>query len=105
MELTGWDQPGYDDSKWMPVQRTAIPLGTLRGAMAPNMKVVKQIKQVAVNKIGNKYVIDLGQNMAGWLKMRINNAKSGVGAAHVNTNYIRFCHNVYRFNELKYFGS
>ncbi len=77
MELTGWDQPGYDDSKWMPVQRTAIPLGTLRGAMAPNMKVVKQIKPVAVNKIGNKYVIDLGQNMAGWLKMRINNAKSG----------------------------
>ena len=57
MELTGWDQPGYDDSKWMPVQRTAIPLGTLRGAMAPNMKVVKQIKPVAVNKIGNKYVI------------------------------------------------
>ncbi len=77
MELTGWDQPGYDDSKWMPVQRTAIPLGTLRGAMAPNMKVVKQIKPVAVNKIGNKYVIDLGQNMAGWLKMRINDAKSG----------------------------
>ena len=77
MELTGWDQPGYDDSKWMPVQRTAIPLGTLRGAMAPNMKVVKQIKPVAVNKIGNKYVIDLGQNMAGWLKMRINDAKRG----------------------------
>ena len=72
-----WTKPGFDDTQWEKAERVAIPLGTLRGAMSPNMKVVKQIKPVAVNKIGNKYVIDLGQNMAGWLKMRINNAKSG----------------------------
>ena len=41
--LGDWTRTGYDDSGWMKAERTAIPMGTLRGAMAPNMKVLKKM--------------------------------------------------------------
>ena len=98
MELTGWDMPGYDDSKWRPAERVAIPTGTLRGAMAPNMKVVEQIKPAGIQKIGSKYVVDLGQNMAGWLKVRINNAKSGDTVKIVFAEKVDSSGNLWRAN-------
>lgn len=74
-ELTGWDKPGYDDSTWKDVERTAIPDGTLRGAMAPNMKVLRTLKPISMTKIGNKYILDMGQNMVGWVRMKVNGSE------------------------------
>ncbi|WP_288317767.1 family 78 glycoside hydrolase catalytic domain [Xylanibacter caecicola] len=76
-ELTGWSAAGYDDKQWMNAERVAIPYGTLRGAMSPNMKVVKTVKPVSLKKRGNSMILDMGQNMAGWLKVRINSTKAG----------------------------
>ena len=73
----GWTRPGFDDSQWIHAERTAIPLGTLRGAMAPNMKVVRQVTPVAITKKGGKVVLDMGQNMAGWLKVRMSRLQAG----------------------------
>lgn len=66
-ELGAWTSVGYDDSKWMTAERVGIPTGTLRGAMSPNMKVVKTMKPVSITKHGKGYIIDMGQNMAGWI--------------------------------------
>ena len=76
-EFSGWTLPGFDDSQWMNAERTAIPLGTLRGTMAPAMKVLAQLKPVSMERKGDKLVIDMGQNMAGWLKLRMGTFKSG----------------------------
>lgn len=76
-EFGNWTSPGYDDSKWMAAERVALPYGTLRGAMSPNMKVVKTLKPVSIRKHGDSFIVDLGQNMAGWLKVRIGNVNSG----------------------------
>ena len=76
-ELTGWNEVGYDDSSWSPAQRVAIPLGTLRGQMTPGMKVIEQVPVKEMNKKGDYLILDLGQNMAGWLKLRLNNLKEG----------------------------
>ena len=71
-ELTGWTKPGYDDSGWLQAERTALPQGTLRGTMMPGMKVVRTLKPKSVKRMGtDKWVVDMGQNMAGWLKLRI----------------------------------
>ena len=70
-EFNGWTLPGFDDSKWMNAERTAIPYGTLRGQMSPGMKVVKTLKPKSVTRKGDKIIIDMGQNMAGWLKLRV----------------------------------
>lgn len=74
-EFTNWTSVGFDDSQWMNAERTAIPLGTLRGAMSPNMKVVCQLEPKELTKKDGKLILDMGQNMAGWLNIRINNAQ------------------------------
>ena len=70
-ELGDWATVGYDDSTWQLAERVSIPTGTLRGAMAPNMKVLQTIKPISIVKVGDKYIMDMGQNMVGWIKMKV----------------------------------
>lgn len=70
-EFAGWTEVGFDDSQWMNAERTAIPYGTLRGAMAENMKVLRQVNPCNMIRKGDKLILDMGQNMAGWLKCRM----------------------------------
>ena len=76
-EFSNWTNIGFDDSQWMNAERTAIPLGTLRGAMAPNMKVICQLEPKSLTHKDGKLVLDMGQNMAGWLNVRIANLQQG----------------------------
>ena len=76
-EFSNWTNIGFDDSQWMNAERTAIPLGTLRGAMAPNMKVICQLEPKSITRKDGKLVLDMGQNMAGWLNVRIANLQQG----------------------------
>ncbi len=75
-ELEGWASCGFDDSKWLKAQRTDIPQAYLRGQMTEGMKVLKTINPVSVTPSkGNGVIIDLGQNMTGWLKAKIRGQK------------------------------
>ena len=47
-DLGNWTATDYDDSQWQAAERVAIPLGTLRGAMAENMKVLKTLKPISI---------------------------------------------------------
>ena len=76
-ELTGWCTTSYDDSQWEQAERVALPLGTLRGTMTPGMAVRRSIAPRSVVRQGEKVVVDMGQNMAGWLKIRIAKACEG----------------------------
>ena len=75
--LDGWTSPDYDDSAWGNAERVAIPTGTLRGAMAPNMTITQTIQPKAMERKGDKVVVDMGQNMAGWLAVNIKDTHSG----------------------------
>ncbi|WP_294470528.1 family 78 glycoside hydrolase catalytic domain [uncultured Bacteroides sp.] len=70
-ELGNWTQAGYDDKNWMPAQRVSIPSGTLRAQMMPGMRVTETLKPVSIQKMGDRYILDIGQNMAGWIRFRI----------------------------------
>ncbi len=76
-ELGNWTTVGYDDSSWQLAERAAIPQGTLRGAMSENMKILKSLAPLSVQKHGDGFLVDMGQNMAGWLRLRISNATPG----------------------------
>ena len=76
-ELGDWTKAGFDDSKWQQAERTAIPYGTLRGAMSENMKVLHQLKPKSLTRRGDKLILDMGQNMAGWLKCRMASLSAG----------------------------
>ncbi len=71
MEMMGWSEVGFDDSGWLKAERTDIPQAYLRAQMMPGMKVLKQIRPLSVK--GN--IVDVGQNMAGWLKVRVRGQK------------------------------
>ena len=70
-EMPGWSEVGFDDSRWQNAERTDIPQAYLRAQMTPGMKVRKQMSPLAVK--GN--IVDMGQNMAGWLKVRVRGQK------------------------------
>ena len=76
-EFQGWTMAGFNDKKWENAERVAIPTGTLRGAMSPNMKVLKQLDVQTLTMHGDTAIIDLGQNIAGWLKMKVSGATAG----------------------------
>ena len=71
-ELTGWSEVGYDDSSWGSAERVAIPYGTLRAQMMEGMKVVDTLKPLSVTRLEeDKYILDMGQNMVGWIRMKV----------------------------------
>ena len=75
--FTNWTIVGYDDSPWQNAERTAIPQGVLRGAMTPNMTILEQLSPKSLTKKGDKLIVDMGQNMAGWLKIRMSALQIG----------------------------
>ncbi|MGZ3882502.1 MAG: family 78 glycoside hydrolase catalytic domain, partial [Flavisolibacter sp.] len=71
-ELNGWDLAGFNDSKWLNVQLVKAPGGVLKAQMNENMKVMETIRPVSIKHLSNgKYILDMGQNMAGWLRMQV----------------------------------
>ena len=68
LEHEGWNDVGFDDSGWYQAQRAAIPEGTLRAQMTPNMAVgYGPVDKRSMRKWGNGVIVDFGQNMAGWV--------------------------------------
>lgn len=98
-EFNGWNKNGFDDSAWLPVDLTTdpgenrryfadsvpqknepkTPNGdlTLKKArrvaqLNENMKIMARIKPVSIKELRTGvYILDLGQNMAGWLKIQV----------------------------------
>ena len=70
-ELGSWSETGYDDSSWLQAERVSIPSGYLRGQTIPGIKVVEKINPRTIRKSANGYILDMGQNMVGWLRIRV----------------------------------
>ncbi len=70
-ELTGWNQVNFDDSNWQEAERVGMPDGSLRAQPMAGMKVVDKITPVSITPLGQGFILDLGQNMAGWLRIHV----------------------------------
>lgn len=69
-ELTGWNQTGYNDRLWLKAENVKAPGGVLVAQANPPMKVMERIKPLSIRPSApGKYILDMGQNMAGWLKL------------------------------------
>ncbi|MNJ93832.1 Bacterial alpha-L-rhamnosidase [compost metagenome] len=78
-EFKGWSEPGFDESKWLKTEYVQEPGGTYEAQLNEGMKVMKNIAAVSVTKRPNgKYIIDFGQNFAGWVKFSVKGAKGTV---------------------------
>ena len=75
-EAVGWNKIGFDDSKWMKAEFVQEPTGTIEAQMNENIRVMKTIKPVSIKKLsGDRYVLDMGQNMVGWLQIQVKAAR------------------------------
>ncbi|WP_316800581.1 alpha-L-rhamnosidase [Pedobacter frigidisoli] len=75
-EASGWNKVGFDDGKWSKAEFVQEPAGTIGAQMNENMRIMNTLKPVSISKIsGGRYVVDMGQNMVGWLQMKVKGAK------------------------------
>ena len=75
-EILGWSKPGFDDSKW---EKVSILDHSKKILIAPQGEVVKAIEEIKPIKIvttpKGETVFDMGQNMVGWVKLKMNGKK------------------------------
>ncbi len=70
-EKPGWDRFGYNDHDWQAVQIMPAPASRLRARFMPPIKVDGTIRPISVHQPKpGVFVFDLGQNMAGWTRVR-----------------------------------
>jgi len=71
-EQPGWDQPGFDDSTWKSAVRAEAPAGRLVAQIQPPIRITRTLQPVAVTEPEpGTFVVDMGQNFAGWIRMRV----------------------------------
>ena len=74
-EKDGWDQYGYDDHAWQPAQLMSAPAGVLRSRQMPPLKIRTTLRPRAMHQTkAGTFVFDLGQNIAGWVRLRARGA-------------------------------
>ncbi len=77
-EFGEWTSAGFNDSRWIKPQLVAAPKGKLLAQFSPSMKVKQTILPVSIKKTtGGKYILDMGQNFSGWVKLLNINGKRG----------------------------
>lgn len=77
-EKNGWDKNGYNVENWEAVSITSAPPGKLQSDMSEPVRVAEIIRPVSVTKVAEgTYVLDMGQNIAGWVRLRVKGAKTG----------------------------
>ncbi|MDP4274784.1 MAG: family 78 glycoside hydrolase catalytic domain [Bacteroidota bacterium] len=76
LELGDWNQNGFDDSQWKSADIMDNPRGSLTAQQNPNITVQDEVHPVSISKRADgKYIVDMGQNMVGWLNIRLKGKK------------------------------
>lgn len=71
-EFKGWNNTGFDDSKWQQPELVSAPTGKIVAQFSEPMKVKQTIKPVSIKKISDgKFIMDMGQNFSGWVNMNV----------------------------------
>ena len=71
-EFTGWSSAGFNDAQWWKPSLVQAPPGRLKAQMNEPMRLMKTVEPVSVTRISEgKYILDMGQNFAGWLQLRV----------------------------------
>lgn len=70
-EFPEWCTSSFDDSSWAQACKTVPPLGKLCAQLNPNITIMEKIRPTHVYEMtSGVYIMDMGQNMVGWLKIQ-----------------------------------
>lgn len=76
LEMTGWSKNGFDDTAWQQVEILNHSKDILVAPQGPPVKAIEEIipKEI-INTPKGETVLDLGQNIVGWARMKVQGPK------------------------------
>ena len=78
-KLTGWNNPGYDDKNWQHVKTGYYNNSNLIASEGSPVRKIQEIKPVKIFRTPKGSLIaDMGQNMVGWLRLKVSGKKGTV---------------------------
>ncbi len=78
-EMPGWAATGFDDSKWGKVSVLDYSKEHLVAPQGPPVQAIEEIKPVKLfTTPKGETVLDLGQNMVGWVRLKVTGKKGDV---------------------------
>ena len=70
LEMEGWNTTGFEERNWSEAAIMEAPAGELTAQPNPNLRVMEEITPIHITPIeGGKFILDMGQNMVGWLSV------------------------------------
>ena len=79
MKLTGWDLVGYNDKSWINVNTGNYNNANLIASEGAPVRKIQEIRPVKVFRTPKgTLVVDMGQNMVGWLRLKVTGNKGTV---------------------------
>ena len=76
-ELGDWNKTGYDDSAWLQAELVKAPEGQLSAQPNPNITVMEKLKPISLFQKGDKWYLDMGQNMVGFINIKVHGQQPG----------------------------
>ena len=76
-DLGDWNKAGYDDNAWLQAELVDAPEGELTAQPNPNITVMEKLKPVSLFQKGDKWYLDMGQNMVGFIDMKVRGQQPG----------------------------
>jgi len=71
-EMPGWSKSGFNDLNWIQAGLTEPPGGKLEAQLNRNIKIMETVSPRGITQVKpGVYVLDMGQNMVGWLSMKV----------------------------------
>mgnify|MGYP005798109087 FL=1 len=70
--MPGWTNIGFNDSGWHESELVEPPCFLIRSQMNENICVMDTVRPISITEPKpGVYVVDMGQNMVGWLQMQV----------------------------------
>ena len=76
-DLGDWNTAGYDASSWLQAELVEAPEGELSAQPNPNITVMEKLKPISLFQKGDKWYLDMGQNMVGFIDMKARGQQPG----------------------------
>lgn len=71
-----WTLPGFSDESWEAPLMMPDYTGRLTAQVDPPVQITEQLLPVSVRRLsGDAYIFDMGQNMVGWVELKISGKK------------------------------
>ncbi len=75
-KLKGWNLPGFNDNSWQKVVAGTYNNSILIASEGSPIRKIQEIKPVKIFRTPKgKLIVDMGQNMVGWLRLKVNGPK------------------------------